>query len=68
MSELMTFLMLTQVQLFVAVGVGRYKNMLQPALRMNLWIRLSGRNVNALILEEGETFADADVGFRHVVI
>ena len=43
-------------------------NMLQPALRMNLWIRLSGRNVNALIMEEGETFADADVGFRHVVI
>jgi hypothetical protein len=25
-SGLMTFLMLTQVQLFVAVGVGRYKN------------------------------------------
>jgi hypothetical protein len=23
---------------------------------------------NALIMEEGETFADADVGFRHVVI
>jgi hypothetical protein len=42
--------------------------MLQPALRMNLWIRLSGRNVNALIMEEREIFADADVGFRHVVI
>jgi hypothetical protein len=35
---------------------------------MNLWIIFSGRIVNALIIEEGETFADADVGLRHVVI
>jgi hypothetical protein len=40
----------------------------EKQFRMNLWIKFSGRNVNALIMEEGETFADADVGFRHVVI
>jgi len=42
--------------------------MLPPALRMSLWIRSRGRNVKALIMEEGETFEDLDVGYRHVVI
>ena len=38
--------------------------MLLPALRMNLWIRSRRRNVKALIIEEGETFEDPDVGYR----
>ena len=38
--------------------------MLPPALRMSLGIRSRCRNVKALIMEEGETFDDPDVGYR----
>ena len=38
--------------------------MLPPALRMSLWIRSRRTNVKDLIMEEGETFEDPDVGYR----
>jgi len=38
--------------------------MLPPALQISLWIGSRRRNVKALIMEEGETFDDPDVGYR----
>ena len=40
------------------------RNMLPPALRMSLWIRSIRKHVKDLIMEEGETFENLNVGYR----